>query len=82
MSVVDYGQFKQIKDKLLFIYNSSNVIHVSLKNGRKIIKNAKSKLIGVYDRFAIVESLVNNYMEKFTINYIDLVTKNILINEL
>ena len=76
------NQVLAIKNQILELSNKTNIIHVSINNKRHKIYEAPSKIVGVYERFLCVESKVNNYVEKFTINYIDLLTTNIVIKEL
>lgn len=75
-------QLSKIKEQLEGIYKSSNLIHVSILNKRNKVIEAPSKIIGIYQRFLCVESKINSYVEKFTINYTDLMTGNIIIKEL
>ncbi|MCM1131796.1 MAG: hypothetical protein NC087_09935 [Anaeroplasma bactoclasticum] len=75
-------QFNTIKEKLEAVYKSSNLIHVSIHNKRNKILDAPSKIIGIYPRFLCVEAKVNTYVEKFTINFVDIMTGNITIKEL
>lgn len=79
---IDYSQLKNIKQKLQNIKEDSNIIHVSIHNKRNGVVDAISKIISIHDRFFCLESKINNYVEKFTINYIDLLINNISIKEL
>ncbi|MDE6584519.1 MAG: hypothetical protein K2K15_03865 [Anaeroplasmataceae bacterium] len=74
-------QFKTIQERLLELSKSSSLIHVTISNRRNKIVEAPSKIIGIYQRFLCVESQVQSYLEKFTINYTDLMTGNIIIKE-
>lgn len=76
------SQFIKIKEKIEELAKKTKTIHVSINNRRNRIKEAPTNIIGIYDRFLCVESKVNNYVEKFTINYIDLLMNNIVIKEL
>ncbi|MDE7263429.1 MAG: hypothetical protein K2N64_02040 [Anaeroplasmataceae bacterium] len=76
------AQLKHIQEELERIYQSTNLIHVSILNKRNKVVEAPSKILGIYSRFLCVESKVNAYVEKFTINYIDIMTGNIIIKEL
>lgn len=75
-------QLNTIKEKLEAIYKTSTIIHVSIHNKRNKVLNAPSRILQIYPRFLCVESKVNSYVEKFTINYTDLMTGNITIKEL
>lgn len=75
-------QFSTIKEKLEVVYKSSNLIHVSIHNRRNKILDVPSKIVGIYPKFLCVEAKVNMYLEKFTINFTDLITGNITIKEL
>ncbi len=75
-------QLEEIKQQVLAMYEKFKLIHVTVNHKRTHIIDAPSKIIGIYDRFLCVESTVNHYVEKFTINYIDLMTNNIVIKEL
>lgn len=81
-SNIDNSQLKRIKEKLQNIKENSSIIHVSIHNKRNGVVDATSKIISIHDRFFCVESKINSYVEKFTINYIDLLINNISIKEL
>ena len=74
-------QVEEIKNKLIELYKRGKIIHVSILDGRKKIKSAPSKILGVYTNFICVESEVNKYMESFTIHYRDIMIKKIVIDE-
>lgn len=76
------SQLKHIQEELKRIYQLTNLIHVSILNKRNKIIEAPSIIVGIYSRFLCVESKVNTYLEKFTINYTDIMTGNIVIKEL
>lgn len=40
------------------------------------------KINGIYDYFVSVEADINNYIENFSITFVDVLTKNIIIREL
>ena len=82
MANIDYSQLNVIKEKIKIINSSSNIIHVTMNNKRKSVHNAVSKILSIHDRFICIESKVNDYIEKFTINYIDLLIGNFSIKEL
>ena len=82
MTNIDYSQLNVIKEKMKVINSSSSIIHVTMNNKRKTINNAVSKILSIHDRFICIESKVNDYIEKFTINYIDLIIGNFSIKEL
>ncbi|MDE6241165.1 MAG: hypothetical protein K2M08_01955 [Anaeroplasmataceae bacterium] len=75
-------QLNTIKEKLEILSKTSNLIHVSIHNKRNKVLDAPSRIVGIYQRFLCVESKVNTYVEKFTINYTDIMTGNITIKEL
>lgn len=81
-SNIDNSQLKKIKEKLQNIKENSSIIHVSIHNKRNGVVDAISKIISIHDKFFCVESKINSYVEKFTINYIDLLINNISIKEL
>ena len=60
----------------------SSVIHVSLNQKRIKIESVEAKIVGIYDNFIRVTSIVNGYEESFSISYIDLYTGDIAIREL
>ncbi len=76
------NQYLKIKQQIEEVFKKTDLIHVSINNRRNRIKEAPSKIVGIYDRFVCVEAKVNNYLEKFTINYNDLLTNNVIIKEL
>lgn len=75
-------QLNQIKEELERIYKQSKLIHVSIHNRRNKVIEAPSKILGIYQRFLCVESQVNRYTEKFTINFTDIMIGNVTIKEL
>lgn len=75
-------QFSTIKEQIEAVYKTTQLIHVSIHNKRNQIIDAPSKIVGIYQRFLCVDSKVNNYVERFTIHYTDLMTGNITIKEL
>lgn len=75
-------KYQNLKNRLEEIYESQKQIHVTVKNKRKSIIEAPSRITGIYANFLCVESLVNTYLEKFTISYSDLLTGSIEIKEL
>ena len=82
MANIDYSQINVIKEKIIMISSSSNIIHVTMNNKKKTVNNAVSKILSIHDRFICIESKVNDYLEKFTINYIDIIIGNFSIKEL
>ena len=79
---LDYSDFGLLKEKLIDIHNKNEFIIVDLSSKRKKLKNIKCKIVGIYDRFLCVTSVINNYEENFTITYIDILTKSVTILEL
>ena len=75
-------QFSAMKERLKELSCKTSFIHVTILNKRNKVIDAPSKITGIYDRFLCVESKVQNYVEKFTINYFDLMTGAIAIKEL
>ncbi len=75
-------QLNEIKEELESIYMQSKLIHVSIHNRRNKVIDAPSKILGIYQRFLCVESKVNRYTEKFTINFTDIMIGNVTIKEL
>lgn len=79
---LDYSDFTSLRERLIDIFNKDPIIHVDLSSKRKKLKNIKAKIIGVYDRFLCITSVINFYEENFTITFIDLLTRNVSIDEL
>jgi len=79
---LDYSDFNVLKEKLIEIYNKSEIIHVDLSMKRKRLNNIEAKIVGIYDRFLCITSVINNYEENFTITFIDLLTYKVKIKEL
>ncbi len=75
-------QYADLKKKIEDVRKNHSQIHVSILNKRKRIVEAPSQIIGVYSNFLCVESMVNSYLEKFTIQYCDLLTGSVEIKEL
>ncbi len=79
---LDYSDFGVLRDKILELFNKSDIIHVDLSVKRKKLSNVEAKIVGVYDRFLCVTSVINHYTESFTITFIDILTNKIIIKEL
>lgn len=73
---------EEIKIKINDLFISNKEIHVSVDVGRKKVRSAVSKITGIYENFFCVESIVNSYNERFTINYRDILIKKTIINEI
>lgn len=72
-----------IKNKLIDIYNTSNLVHVSINSGRVKMIDVPSNITGIYNHFLCVTSKVKNYKEEsFTINFIDILIGKFKIKEL
>ena len=82
MANIDYSQLNDIKERIKIINSSSSIIHVTMNNKRKSVYNVVSNILSIHERFFCIESKINNYIEKFTINYIDLILGNYSIKEL
>ncbi|MDE5565627.1 MAG: hypothetical protein K2I77_01450 [Anaeroplasmataceae bacterium] len=82
MEAIRNVQLTTVYERILALFEQTKTIHVTVKNKRNLIIDAPSRIVGVYERFLCVESLVNHYIEKFTINYTDLITSKIIIKEL
>lgn len=72
----------EIKEKIVDLYNQKKIIHVSVIKSRKKIKSAPANITGVYTNFFSIEAKVSFYNESFSINYVDIYTKSIVIYEL
>lgn len=79
---LNINDVNELKDKIYNLYKSDLEIHLNIDVRRMNLNNVKARITGVYNKFFGVESLVNNYMERFTITYIDVLTKKIVIKEL
>ena len=82
MANIDLSQLDNIKERIILLNSSSNVIHVSINIKRKSINNVASKILSIHERFICIEAKINDYFEKFTINYIDIIMGNFIIKEL
>ena len=82
MSTNNLKSIAEIKEKLLELYKASPIIHVDVLQKRRRVKNAMVKINGIYDYFVSVEADINNYIENFSITFVDVLTKNIIIREL
>lgn len=78
----DYDTIESVRDKINELYKRNIDIHVHLVANRKRINGVTATITGVYNNFFCVKSLVNKYLENSTINYIDILTKKIIIDEL
>ena len=72
---VDYGQINLIKEKIQLIKKDSDIIHVTVNNKKNAPIDAISKILTIHDRFFYIETRINNYFEKSSINYIDILIK-------
>ena len=81
MANINYD-INYIKNKISELYNKKEDIHVTINLKRKRVSNAKSKITGVYKNFFTVKSQVSLYYEDFSINYVDILIKNVSIKEL
>jgi hypothetical protein len=82
MANIDFSELSIIKEKMKVINSSSNIIHITINSKRKSVKNAVSKILSIHDKFICIESKINDYTEKFTINYIDIIIGTFTIKEL
>ena len=82
MSTNNLKSIAEIKEKLKELYKASPIIHVDVLQKRRRVKNAMVKINGIYDYFVSVEADINNYIENFSITFVDVLTKNIIIREL
>ena len=44
---LDYSDFNVLKEKLIEIYNKSEIIHVDLSMKRKRLNNIEAKIVGI-----------------------------------
>ena len=82
MSTNNLKSIAEIKEKLHELYKASPIIHVDVLQKRRRVKNAMVKINGIYDYFVSLEADINNYIENFSITFVDVLTKNIIIREL
>jgi uncharacterized protein Veg len=82
VNTIDSMSIEEIRKRVKEIYKISPIIHVNVVQKRRSVKNATARIKGIYGLFICVESEINHYLEEFTISYIDLLTKNIIIQEL
>lgn len=75
-------KLEEIKNTLIHLHKLEQSIHVDVSVRRKNVKNAPCKITGIYQNFVCVESDVNGYLESFTISYVDILTKQVIIKEL
>lgn len=71
-----------IRKEIKTLYNEKKTIHVDVLNKRTRVKNALCEISGIYEYFLCVFSNINGYMESFSISYVDILTKQIIIREL
>lgn len=71
-----------LKKKIFELFKVNQEINVIVKKKRSSVVKAKSIITGVYDNFICVKSNVNGYVEDFTILYKDIMTNNVIIQEL
>lgn len=79
---INLDELDDLKNKLNALYDLKKPIHVNIFSSRNKVNDALCDISGVYNKFFCVKSKVNNYMESFTINYIDIKIGNVKISEL
>ena len=82
VKVISNEDVDSLKRNIKKLYDSGKMIHIIVKPKKKHPITAESKITGIYERFFSVTSHVGFYEESFTITYISVLTKEILINEL
>lgn len=80
--MIDRAMIAALKAKIDMLFKDKKSIHINYGARRKNVKNALCSIKGVYDNFFCVESKINDYLESFTISYIQILTNEIKIIEL
>lgn len=71
-----------IKHQILNFYKYRRTIHFSVPKGNKRIDPTEVIVIGVYDSFFCVKTINKRFNETFTIMYVDVFIKGVVIEEI
>ena len=71
-----------IKHQILDFYNNKKVLHFSVPKGNKRIEPTEVQVIGVYDSFFSIKTINKRFNETFTIMYVDVFIKGVVIEEI
>lgn len=71
-----------IKHQILDFYKQKKIIHFSVPKGNKRIDPTEVKVIGVYDSFFCVKTINKRFNETFTIMYVDVFIKGVIVEEI
>lgn len=71
-----------IKHQILDFYKHKKVLHFSVPKGNKRIEPTEVQLIGVYDSFFCIKTINKRFNETFTILYVDVFIKDVVIEEI
>ena len=71
-----------IKHQILDFYNNKKVIHFSVTKGNKRIEPTEVQVIGIYDSFFCIKTINKRFNETFTIMYVDVFIKGVVIEEI
>lgn len=72
----------ELKAKIEARFNTDPLIHINLNRTRKKLKNLPVNIKSVHNHFFIVENSDNGYIARYTIQFGELLTKEIEILEL
>ena len=75
---------EEIKTKIERLYRKAPNIHVSvnLSHPRLVIKESQAVIVGVYSNIFLIEERDSGYPRTHSLQYIDVLTKQIVIAEL
>lgn len=71
-----------IKHQIFDFYKQKKIIHFSVPKGNKRIDPTEVKVIGVYDSFFCVKTINKRFNKTFTIMYVDVFIKRVVIEEI
>lgn len=71
-----------IKHQILDFYKQKKIIRFSVPKGNKRIDPTEVKVIGVYDSFFCIKTINKRFNETFTIMYVDVFIKDVVIEEI
>ncbi len=73
-----------IREKIKHLYNTNPQVHlnVNIKRPRVILENSEATITGVYPHIFIIEECTSGTPKQHTLQYTDVLIKNIVILEL
>ncbi len=73
---------EEIIERLKCLMDNKQKIHITIDTGRRRIDNAECVIVGLYNHFLIVETMVKHYKETLTFKIVDIKIGYVKILEL